>query len=1004
MPDRAQQVLEAAPDAMVIVDGHGIIRLINAASERLFGYTRAELIGQPVEILIDDALKTRHVHLRDGYVARPTQRAMGAVGQELWARRKDGSRLPVEISLSPMESPDGLLVVSAVRDVSQRKAAEQELRNERERLEAAASGANLGLWDVDPRAGVILVNEIFERQLGYEPLALRETAEKWSRLRGGLAAWPGLIHPDERAHVVRLIEQHLAGETETYHAEHRVRGPDGSYRWILSVGKSVERDSGGRSLRVNGVHIDITEMKALQAALEKARDAAESATRAKSDFLANMSHEIRTPMNAIMGMTHLALQTPLTAQQEDYLVKAHTAAETLLGIINDILDFSKIEAGMLELEQVDFSLDDTLDSIANLIAGKAAQKKLELLFDRQPDVPVALHGDPLRLSQILINLANNAVKFTDTGEIVIAVRVEARDAESVTLRFSVRDTGIGLTKEQIGKLFQAFSQADTSTTRRYGGTGLGLSICKSLTAMMRGRIWVESEPGVGSEFFFSATFGVASRQQHRIEPHPDLRGMRALVVDDNQTATQILKGMLEAMDFKVDVASSGSDALRQLAASQNRTPYPLVLLDWKLQGLDGFQTLEAIRADEQTFGRPKVVMVTAYGREDVMQRAHAAGLDGFLIKPVTQSTLFDAIMAAFGKTRERPQNRRARIAAAPAADEIRGARILLAEDNEINQQVAREILEQAGCVVVLANDGREAVEAVKQARYDAVLMDIQMPLMDGHEAARRIRASESSAGVAPTPIIAMTAHALVGDIEKSLAAGMNAHVSKPINVDQLFTALVTWIKPRHGIGGTAPAAATPVLAAEDNTLPSALPGIDIADGLGRVGGNVKVYSDLLRRFTAGFADAAATAERLLAAEDAEAAGRVVHSLKGVAGNLGARQLHDAAASAEAAIRHGTDADRAAALRALVIPLREVVEGLAAVSAQPAPAGEVTAESVARLPKALRDEFRAAAINADMEQLLTLVDRVAVLDADLANGLRAVVDDFAYERLTTMMSA
>ncbi len=876
MPDqRAQQLLEAAPDAMVVIDSRGIICLVNAATERLFGYRREELVGQRVEILVPETAAARHVSLRDGYLAHHAPRAMGAAGQDLFGRRKDGSLVPVEISLSPMDSPDGLLVVSAVRDVSDRKAAELELRTSRamaesaldltragywhidyadpeyrvmserariiygkplrhdrryhitrewfagvaavdpaiaeasyaaylatvngtrdrydstypykrpidgrviwcraigtierdengrpvrmngvvqdvtdikaaerqveeseERLEAAARGANLGLWDVDPATGTILVNDVFERQLGYEPLTLRETPEKWSKLRGGLAGWSELLHPDDRAHVVELIRRHLAGETETYRVEHRVRSQDGSYKWILSVGNSVHRDAEGRSLRASGVHLDINAIKEMHTALERARDAAEAATRAKSDFLANMSHEIRTPMNAIMGMTHLALQTVLTPQQTDYLVKAHGAAEALLGIINDILDFSKIEAGMLEIERIDFSLDDTLESVANLTAAKAEQKKIELLFDRPPDVPATLRGDPLRLTQVLVNLANNAVKFTEAGEIVLSVRVEARDRDTVTLRFSVRDTGIGMTLEQQGKLFQAFSQADSSTTRRYGGTGLGLSICRSLTAMMGGRIWVESEPGAGSEFFFTATFGVSAHERKRIEPHPDLRGMRVLVADDNETSRGILRGMVEGMGFVVTVASSGAEALQRLADARERAPFALVLLDWKMAGLDGFQTLDAIRADTGNYGRPKVVMITAHGREEIIKRAQTARLDGFLIKPVTQSTLFDVIMAAFGKASDEPKRPRSMTDRAVDVERIRGARILLVEDHEINQQVAREVLQQAGFTVVLANDGREAVEAVKQARYDAVLMDIQMPLMDGRPRASSAR-------------------------------------------------------------------------------------------------------------------------------------------------------------------------------------------------------------------------------------------------------------------------
>ena len=522
--------------------------------------------------------------------------------------------------------------------------------------------------------------------------------------------------------------------------------------------------------------------------------------------------------------------------------------------------------------------------------------------------------------------------------------------------------------------------------------------------MMGGRIWVESRPGAGSEFFFTATFGIGAEPRKRIQPHPDLIGLRVLAVDDNATARQIVRGMLEAMNFTVDVASSGADALRQLAAAGER-PFGLVMLDWKMSGLDGFQTLEAIRADPLTYGRPKIVMITAYGREEVMKRVQAAHLDGFLIKPVTQSTMFDAIIAAFDKTVVSRQADRVNAIDAIEVADLRGARILLVEDNEINQQVAREILEQAGLVVVLANDGREAVDAITRVKYDAVLMDIQMPLMDGHEATRRIRAWEAAQAADATPIIAMTAHAMAGDIEKSLAAGMNAHVTKPIDLRQLFSALRQWITPRAGHeAGPAPAAR---VSADVEPLPASLPGIDIAEGLARLGGNARVYRDVLGRFTRNFADAGEQAARLLAAGDADAAGRIVHSLKGVAGNLGAARLHDAAAAAEAALRHGAPADRSATLQALRVPLQEVVAGLAqldpAALVPGAPDEPVTRERVAGLPPELRDEFRTAVTRADLQHMLALVDRVAVLDPRLARGLRALVDEFAYDRLLAVMS-
>ncbi|MGE0394353.1 MAG: response regulator, partial [Vicinamibacterales bacterium] len=940
--------------------------------------------------------------------------------QDLWALRKDGSRVPVEISLSPLETEEGLQVVAAVRDITERRAAQDQLRSvnaqlsaeraqlqiNEERLAAAASGANLGLWDLDVRTGVMLANDMLETHLGYPPLQLRESADRWSPFRGGVPAWAELIHPDDRERATGVTVAFLSGETEVFSVEERIRFADGSHRWMLSVGRALERDADGRPLRAAGVLMDISELKDMQEALERARDEAEAATQAKSNFLANMSHEIRTPMNAIIGMTHLALQTQLTSQQADYLTKAHHAAESLLGIINDILDFSKIEAGMLQVEQVDFSLDDVLDNVAALLGTKAQQKKLELLFDRADDVPVALTGDPLRLGQILVNLGNNALKFTEAGEIVVTVRVETRQADRVTLLFSVRDTGIGMTQEQMDRLFQPFSQADTSTTRRYGGTGLGLSICRRLTELMGGRIWVTSEPGKGSTFSFTIDCAIGAAKRRVLEPHPDLRGLRVLVVDDNETSRIILRGLLQGMGFSVDLAASGPDALRQMEATAPAR-YPLLLLDWKMPDLDGFQVLDAIRARPDRYGSPKVIMVTAYGREDVMTRAQAARLDGFLIKPMTQSTMFDAIMAAFGKDAE-PSPARATAAPVRSLDAIRGARVLLVEDNEINQQVAREVLEQAGLVVVLANNGAEAVEAVKEARYDAVLMDIQMPVMDGHEATRAIRAMEQTSGAPPLPIIAMTAHAMAGDTERSRQAGMNDHVTKPINIDQLFTALRTWIAPRPGIGESAPAPAATRAAADGPVLPDSLPGIDMADGLGRMGGNARLYLDMLGRFSTSFADATAQARHLLDAGHVADAGRVVHSLKGVAGNLGAKALQQAAGVAEKSFRSGDPvAAQRAALDALEAPLREVVDGLAAALGQPSRPVEAdqaaAPPTAAHLPADLRAAIADAAVSADLDRLNDLMTQVAQVDAALGARLRGLVDEFAYERLVELVT-
>jgi two-component system sensor histidine kinase/response regulator len=993
-----QRLLEASPDGVVVVDATGTIVVVNAAAERLFGYQRDELIGQKIELLVPDGVKSGHVARRDAYLGSPTTRGMGT-GLELLGRKNDGTLVPVEISLSPVETPDGRLVVAAVRDISDRRAAERSLKDSEERLAAAASGANLGLWDVDPRDGTVLVNSQFESQLGYQPLALRETNDKWSRLRGGLAGWGALLHPEDQPRVSALIERYLGGGLEIYRSEQRVRRADGTYSWVLSVGNAVSRDGDGKPLRVNGVHIDISEMKGLLAALEQAKDAAESATQAKSDFLANMSHEIRTPMNAILGMTHLAMQTELTVQQEDYVTKAHHAAETLLGIINDILDFSKIEAGMLTIERIDFSLDEVLDNVASLIAGKAQQKKIELLFDRAPDVPVILHGDPLRVSQVLVNLGNNAVKFTETGEIVISVTVQAQHDQRVTLQFSVRDTGIGMTAEQQARMFQAFSQADTSTTRKYGGTGLGLSICRSLTEMMGGRIWVESTAGVGSEFFFVAEFGIGQAREP-LAPHPAIRNKRVLIIDDNDTSRLILKSMLDGMGCKVALAPSGADGLQQLAAALPSAAFDFVLLDWKMPGMDGFQVLQLIREQPTRYGAPRVVMVTAYGREEVMKRAQSSGLNGFLIKPATQSTLFDALMAAAGADTDRRTTGRIAPAQLVALDDIRGARVLVAEDNEINRQVAREILEQAGFVVTLSHDGLEAVAAIKQHAFDAVLMDIQMPHLDGLGAAKEVRAWEAEQSRRAVPIIAMTAHAMAGDAEKSLAAGMNDHVTKPIIPDRLFASLSKAIERRPGIGKdagvVAPAAAAP---SDQVALPAALPGIDIEDGLRRVGGNSRLYRDLLIRVVRDFGTAAAELERSLAAGDLTVTGRLAHSLKGVAGNVGARALSAAAGAVEAACAPDSTADRLRLVKEVEGPLRTVIDGLSVLQAPvDLSAAQAIAGPVSQLPAELIAQMQAAAASADIDRLGQLVEQVATHDAALAAALRELVENFDIEEL------
>ncbi|MBV8619348.1 MAG: PAS domain S-box protein [Curvibacter sp.] len=753
--------------------------------------------------------------------------------------------------------------------------------------------------------------------------------------------------------------QRVISEGSAWHQEMGLRYADQAMHEVLYWIHGFRRPDGSPGGLI-GTLVDITDQKRAQHELRRARDLAEEATRTKSHFLANMSHEIRTPMNAIIGMAHLALRTELNAQQRGYLGRIQLAAQHLLGVINDILDVSKIEAGRLVLERVPFELDKVLERVADVVVHKATEKGLELICDVASDVPANLVGDPLRLGQVLINYLNNAIKFTEQGEVEIVVRRDPGAAAPLRLRFEVRDTGIGLSPAQQARLFQSFEQADASTTRRYGGTGLGLAICKNLAELMGGEVGVLSVPGQGSTFWFTAVLEPGPAQPRSLLPAPDLRGRRALVVDDNAHAAQVLADMLQGMSFEVGVVHSGAEALDLLAqaASQGR-PFELMVLDWQMPGMDGLEL--ARRTGELELGvRPLMLMATGYGREDLLERARRLGIGEVLVKPLGPSQLFDALMRLMGQPMA-PQSPPAVDTAQDLLAPLQGARLLVVEDNDLNQQVAAELLTDAGFVVELAGNGREALDKLRQHRFDLVLMDMQMPVMDGLEATRILRSQPDTRHL---PVVAMTANATSQDRERCLAAGMNDHVAKPVDPDELWATLARWIKPTAGAGG-------PVVsigrATQWVSLPSEIAGLDVAAGLRRMMGKRPLYRSLLERFVQGQREVLQTLPKALARGDTPTAERLAHTLKGLAGNLGAMALQQECAELEAAIGARQGGQRLAllsvaplaTLKLLLSDLEDWLAGQAASEALPLEGPRAHAEALSRLAALLEDNDSAA---------------------------------------------
>ena len=739
---------------------------------------------------------------------------------------------------------------------------------------------------------------------------------------------PGAIRPEAELALDRIRQ---TGQAETLEWRHtRLDGEPFDAEVVL-----IPFVHNGRQ-QFCGIVQDITARKHTEQALRSAQQAAEAATLAKTHFLANMSHEIRTPMNAIMGMSHLALLDELPPKARNYIEKVHRAAGNLLQILNDVLDVSKIESGKLEMEHTDFQLETVVSHMADVLGVRAEEKGMELLFTAPPDIPTALIGDPIRLGQVLINLGTNAIKFTDRGEVLIGCEVQSRDAANVVLHFWVRDRGIGMSQEQIDRLFLPFTQGDNSTTRQYGGTGLGLAISRQLVELMGGQIWVDSELGKGSTFHFTACFGVQSQPSNRRALlASEMQGKRLLLVDDNAAAREVLGDMTRRMGLDVEVTDTGEEALdRMREAMAEGRPHHILLSDWKMPGMDGitFARHALSMPPEQ---RPCVLLVTAFARDEAMKAAEGVGLAGVLNKPVTPSTLLDTLSRVLGQSLPAdPREPKTQAMLKQAQRQLAGARVLLVEDQPLNQELACDLLERAGLSVVTASNGQECLDKLaKEGPFDGVLMDCQMPVMDGYTATERIRAS---ADWKELPVIAMTASAMAADRERVLQCGMNDHITKPLDLGRMFGIMARWITPAHPLPNEGPGVVNP-----SGSLH--LASLDTTDGLNRCMGNLDLYRRLLKGFARTQRDFAQQMAAVMAVpgETGDAVA-LVHTLKGLAGNIGARALLECTTVLEAELRGpmpGSHASQAAVKDALDATLAALDAVLADIDRMGRPSSE-----------------------------------------------------------------
>jgi PAS domain S-box-containing protein len=799
---RLSAILNGATlNAIIATDCQGLITIFNPGAERMLGYTSSEMVGKhtPAKFHLESELTARSYLLRAEFW-RPPEPVDALVGialkgesdeQEWIYVRKDGQHLNVIIAVTPLQDAAGEITgyLGIAHDITKRKQAEARHKLLTERLSQATAVAAIGVWEWDSAASSMTWDKTMEGIYGF---SLGDNP--FEQLRA-------VSHPDDRP-LAESVWQKMIDEKGRASVEFRIFRADGSLRHISAV-EGVILDEQGEVSRVIGVNMDVTDRKKSEADLQRAKEEAEASNRAKSEFLANMSHEIRTPMNGIMGMTELALETELTSEQREYLETVKLSADLLLGVINDILDFSKIEAGKVDLEISDFNLRDSLEVTMKTLALRADEKGLELLCEIAPEVPEVVRGDSNRLRQVVINLVGNAIKFTQDGEVGLSAKIEAEDGDNRLLHMTVSDSGIGIPVDKQALIFQPFVQADTSTARKYGGTGLGLTISRRLVELMGGRMWLESEVGKGTQFHFTVQLQTSEKpvQVGSAASPQILRGVKVLIVDDNRTNRRILEGMMKRWEMELTSVESAEEALAQLSSARDQgKPYGLVLTDGHMPNMDGFALIEQIRQRPE-LNTATIMMLTSAGHRGDGARCLELGVAAYLLKPIRQSELREAIARVLGAREQTGAIPLVtRYSLQDARDPATSLRVLVVEDNLVNQLLVTRLLEKRGHRVVMTSNGRAALAALEEESYDLVLMDVQMPEMDGLEATTALRQREKEQGKRiHQQVVAVTAHAMKGDKERCLAAGMDGYLIKPIRPKDLDAVLEIHVARRAAI-------------------------------------------------------------------------------------------------------------------------------------------------------------------------------------------------------------